>query len=260
MTPGATAVTIDLWHTLLFLGPAEEEVYMRGQAEVAVEALDSAPPVPGATVAPRSELFAIYDRVLGSAVRASEEGRTVTPADQFLTMAREAGRRADLPRYLAALTDLVQRTPLAQAPEGIETLRRLHEAGHRLAVISNTVGEPGASIRPALTREGFDPFIDRYTFSDEQPWTKPAPDIFLATLRALGATPERSVHVGDGWSDIEGARRAGYRAGVLYSGLTEYGPKYLSLFRGPGNSELSPQYTVHRLGELPDLIDRILSS
>jgi HAD superfamily hydrolase (TIGR01549 family) len=260
MASEATAVTIDLWHTLLYLGPAEEEVYMRGQAEVAVNALSAAPIVPGVNPAPRSELFAIYDRVLSEAVAAAEQGRTVTPAEQYRAMAKEAGRRPSLPPYLAALADLVHRTPLAQAPGGIEALRRLHDAGHRVAVISNTVGEPGASIRPTLTREGFDPYVDLYTFSDEHPWTKPAPEIFLTTLRTLGASPARSVHVGDGWSDIEGAHRAGYRAGVLYAGLSEYGPKYLSLFRGPSGSELRPQHTIRRLDELPELVDRLLAA
>ncbi len=260
MTPGRTAVTIDLWHTLLYLGPAEEEAYMRGQAEVAVGALERSPPVPGARVAPRSELFTIYDRVLGSAVAAAELGRTVTPADQFRTMAREAGRSPDLPRYLAALSELVRGTPLVPAPGGIETLQRLRDAGHRVAVISNTVGEPGSSLRPALTRQNFDPVVEMYTFSDEHPWSKPAPEIFLETLRRLGVAPGRSVHVGDGWSDIEGAARAGYRASVLYAGLAEYGAKYLSLFRGPARAELRPTYTIRRLDELPELVERTLGS
>jgi FMN phosphatase YigB (HAD superfamily) len=64
--------------------------------------------------------------------------------------------------------------------------------------------------------------------------------------------------VGDGWSDIEGARRAGLRAGVLFTGLSNYGSSYRKLFLGPSKGPPEARYRVERLDEVPELADRLL--
>lgn len=253
-----SAVTLDLWHTLLFLAPEDEEVYMVAQVAIAVAALREAPRVTGSPDLDDGALRTAFRREYIGAVEAAESGRTVTPAEQFARAARAAGRQPDVEAYLDALEERVSRTPFDRAPGAFELLATLRDAGHRVAVISNTVGEPGAFLRPVLRRMGFDELVERYTFSDEQPWTKPAPEIFLHTLHALSTPPGASVHVGDGWSDIEGARRAGYRATILFTGLQNYGSSYRALFVPTAPERTRPDWRVDRLEEVGALVDRIL--
>ena len=251
-------VTFDLWHTLMFLPPEDEEAYMRGQVEIARDLLTAAPVILGRSVLPSSELSRIFAEVYADAVRRAGEGASVTPAAQFARAAALSGREPDVPAYLDRLRREVEQTSLRRAPGAIEMLRSLRADGYRVAVISNTVGEPGAFLRPALTAMGFDEYVERYVFSDELPWTKPAPEIFLHAVRALGGSAQEAVHVGDGWSDLEGARRAGFRAGILYHGLQEYGPSYRSLFVSTASTPSEAAYRVARLDEVVPLVRRIL--
>jgi FMN phosphatase YigB (HAD superfamily) len=224
------AVTLDLWHTLIYLEPDAEEAYMQTQVAIAQKVLAASPRRAGAPDVSFEELGRAFEKVYAEAVSEAGRGRTVTPAEQLLRAGLATGRLPPTGPYLDALGAEVSRLPFEQAPGVVEFLRSLHDEGYRLGVISNTIGEPGRFLRPILTRMGFDPYVQTYVFSDEHPWTKPAPEIFRATLSALGERPDRAVHVGDGWSDIEGARRAGYVAGILYTGLNHYGARYKALF------------------------------
>lgn len=252
------AVTLDLWHTLMYLDPAAEEAYMQGQARIAAEVLASSPRLPGAPDLALADLERIYEEVLAAAVSSANEGRTVTPVEQITEAARRAGREPRPAAYLKGLKEEVQATRFRRAPGALELLSALHEDGYQLGLISNTVGEPGAYLRPVLRRMGFDRFVTSVVFSDEHPWTKPAPEIFRAALAPLGESPERSVHVGDGWSDIEGARRAGFRAGILYTGLHEYGARYKSLFLPPDWDRPDTPYQAARLDQVPEIVQTVL--
>jgi HAD superfamily hydrolase (TIGR01549 family) len=224
------AVTFDLWHTLLYLTPAEEDRYMERQMELGERALVRAPRDSGAPDRLPRELRAAFEAEYLAAVEAAGRGVTVTPARQVALAGERTGRHPSLPEYLEELAQLVRATPFRVAPGALELLRSLSADGYRLAVISNTVGEPGALFRPLLRSSGCDRYLRTYSFSDEHPWSKPAPEIFQAALAPLGVQPHDAVHVGDGWSDLEGSRRAGFRAGILFTGLKEYGAKYRELF------------------------------
>ncbi len=252
------AVTFDLWHTLMFLPPAAEERYMETQVEVARRALTAAARRPGAADRTEEELGRAFEREYARAVRLAGDGVTVTPAEQFRRAAEATGRDADVDAYLAALEPVVHRLALERAPGALELLRSLREDGYGVAVISNTVGEPGAFLRPTLTAMGFDPYVESYVFSDEFPWTKPAPEIFRTALAGLGAAPEDAVHVGDGWSDIEGARRARYRAGILFTGLQEYGERYRRLFLPEGWAHPPSEHVARRLEEVGSVVRELL--
>ena len=224
------AVTLDLWHTLMYLRPEAEEEYMETQIRIAAEVLAESKRRPGAVAESDGELRRTFEQVYADAVSEAGRGRTVTPADQILRAGAIAGRWPRPEEYLHRLAEVVAGLPFERAPGALEFLQSLTNDGYRLGVISNTIGEPGAFLRPVLRAMGFDRFVDTFVFSDEHPWTKPAPEIFRATLRNLGESPGAAVHVGDGWSDVEGARRAGMRAGILYTGLQEYGARYRELF------------------------------
>ena len=81
--------------------------------------------------------------------------------------------------------------------------------------------------------------------------------IFAAALARLESPARTAVHVGDGWSDIEGARRAGFRAGVLFTGLSRYGDRYRRLFLPEGWSSPPTPYRLERWEELPAMLDRL---
>jgi HAD superfamily hydrolase (TIGR01549 family) len=252
------AVTLDLWHTLFYLEQASEEAYMERQVGLARRFLAEAPRVPGSPELTLEELGRVFERALAAAVAESGFGRTVSPVDQLMRAGQATGREPDAERYLRDLELLVREAPFKRAPGAIELLEGLRADGYRLGLVSNTVGEPGRFLRPALRSMGFDRYIESYIFSDEHPWTKPAPEIFHAALKELGDRPDQAVHVGDGWADIEGARRAGFRAGVLFTGLPAYASGYAALFLPPGGPRPETDHEVARLEEALPVIRTLL--
>jgi HAD superfamily hydrolase (TIGR01509 family) len=90
------------------------------------------------------------------------------------------------------------------------TLRALHDAGIRVAVVSNV----GFDIRPHFAAWGLDALVDAFVLSYEVGRCKPDPAIFLRACGMVGADPERALMVGDSPADA-GAVRAGCAALVL---------------------------------------------
>jgi HAD superfamily hydrolase (TIGR01662 family) len=100
-------------------------------------------------------------------------------------------------------------------PEAIPTLERLHTAGLRVGLCSNAPFRV-ASMHDQLAHLALREHLDAVTFSAEVGWRKPAPAMFAAALRALGAQPEESIMVGDSVrEDVAGARGAGLRSILL---------------------------------------------
>ncbi|MFC3744722.1 HAD family hydrolase [Paractinoplanes deccanensis] len=95
-------------------------------------------------------------------------------------------------------------------PDTAPTLRTLHDAGVKVAVVSNI----GFDIRPHFEAWGMAGLVDAYALSYELGRTKPDPAIFLRACGMLGADPERTLMVGDTPADA-GAVRAGCAALVL---------------------------------------------
>ncbi|GIF15871.1 HAD family hydrolase [Actinoplanes teichomyceticus] len=95
-------------------------------------------------------------------------------------------------------------------PDTEPTLRRLHDAGIKVAVVSNI----GFDIRPHFAHWGLDGLVDAFALSYELGRTKPDPAIFLQACGMLGVDPARTLMVGDTPADA-GAVRAGCAALVL---------------------------------------------
>ena len=252
------AVTLDLWHTLIYLPPEDEEQYMAHQLALGAEVLRNAPPLPGAPNLSDEQVGKAFERAYLDAVAQSVEGRTVTPAEQLRSAAQEVGRDADPRDYLRGLHDEIRHTRFLRAPGALELLEGLRAQGYHLGVISNTVGEPGAFLRPILASMEIDRFVETFVFSDELPWTKPAPEIFRVALSQLAEEPSSAVHVGDGWSDLEGARRAGYRGAILFTGLHAYGESYRRLFLPDVPGVPAADYRTDRLAEVAPLVEKLL--
>ena len=144
-------------------------------------------------------------------------------------------------------------------PEALSTLESLREAGYRVGLVSNTVGEPGAALERVCRRFGIDRFIEAWAWSDQHPWTKPAPELFQWCLERLGVPASAAVHVGDGASDIDGGHRAGYRATILYSGASNYSAEYRRMFAPKIDPATTPPAaTLLRFQEVPEHVRAVL--
>ncbi len=174
-----------------------------------------------------------------------DRGRATALADRLVTAGRAGGplpyrvpphlaehwadRDLDERSHRAAYTGLAATVPtnvegLADAlydrllgPDGWlpyadtePTLRTLHDAGIKVAVVSNI----GFDIRPHFAAWGLDALVDAFVLSYEVGRCKPDPAIFLRACGMVGADPERTLMVGDTPADA-GAVRAGCAALVL---------------------------------------------
>jgi HAD superfamily hydrolase (TIGR01509 family) len=151
---------------------------------------------------------------------------------------------------MAALLDAYAAPALLVPPMADTTARaaleRLRAQGVALAIVSNTMRTPGATLRKILDRVGLLACFAHTTFSDEVGVRKPAPEIFALTLRALGVEPAAAVHVGDDpILDVGGARAAGLRAiHVTNTPLRSMSP-------------LRPDAVIPNFATLPDVVARL---
>ncbi len=98
----------------------------------------------------------------------------------------------------------------AEALPGVpETLKRLREAGLKLAVATNEVRQRA---QRALEEAGLLPLIHVVVGVDEVENPKPAPDIILLACRRCEVPPSEAVYVGDQLEDLMAAEAAGVKA------------------------------------------------
>jgi putative hydrolase of the HAD superfamily len=145
-------------------------------------------------------------------------------AAHYVAHSHEGGDAAGLARLYAECTSVFNETlGSALTPEAYvealdrdyrvlpgvpEALTRLRALGLELAVVGNW----DRRLPEQLERLGLAPhFFNTIVSSAEAGAPKPDPRPFLAALERLGVEPNRTLHVGDGAPDEEGARRAGLR-------------------------------------------------
>lgn len=252
------AVLLDLWHTLEYLPPEAEERYMSEQLDTMARVVASWPRSPRARHPSLQDPRRAVAEAQAEAAAAARRGISMPISVQGIHAARRLGRRARPLELVQAIVELLDHTVFELVPGAADALSALRAAGFRLGVISNTVGEPGEALQRHLERVGIGQYVDAWAFSDQLPWTKPAPEIFWHCLAMLGVSKDRAIHVGDGWSDLVGARAAGLRAGVLFTGAQDYGERYRQVFAPPAPELDSADYRIQALSELPSLADRLL--
>ena len=76
--------------------------------------------------------------------------------------------------------------------------------------------------RIALAKHDLDGVMQSVVGRDSVPERKPAPEPLLAAVEELGATPERTLFVGDSAGDEEAAERAGTQFSYVGDGPTSY--------------------------------------
>ncbi|HEX6598549.1 MAG TPA: HAD family hydrolase [Gemmatimonadaceae bacterium] len=171
---------------------------------------------------------------------------------------------------------LVENVPMNVDPSRIrladgaaEALRRLREAGYRLAVVSNQAGVAhgrfpesalaGVESRLAELLAEHDIRLDGFFYCPHDPagaveqyrlacdCRKPAPGLVYRAAAALGVDVASSWMVGDILDDVEAGRRAGCRSILLDSGgETEW-------VRGPARE---PHFVARSFDEVADYILR----
>ena len=118
--------------------------------------------------------------------------------------------------------------PPAVHEDALTVLRDLKDMGLALGLISNTAMTPGVTFRTFMAAQGMLGYFDVLTFSDEVKIAKPSPEIFLMTLRAMGASPAQTAHVGDHLvNDVVGGNRCGLKTvwiTAFYGGEDSAGP------------------------------------
>ena len=95
-------------------------------------------------------------------------------------------------------------------------LRALHEAGLTLAVATTRKTE---SAKESLRVAGLTPWIAQVTGRDLVERPKPAPDVLLHALEAVGGRPERAIMVGDSSADVLAAHALGMPCFGLPEGI-----------------------------------------
>lgn len=120
--------------------------------------------------------------------------------------------------------DCFQRIP----PANVAMLKRLREAGMRLALLSNAdVMDMAPYAASALSG-----LFDVEVFSCEVGCVKPEARIYRGCLEALGLRADECVFVGDGGSgELQGARAAGLRTVFVSGAIEELWPECIAARR-----------------------------
>jgi len=135
--------------------------------------------------------------------------------DSLLPAGRDKSADAEIMASHAAV--FATGWPSLRALDGAkDLLAQCHAGGLAVALASSARKEDLAASRKALAA---DAFIHAATSANDAKESKPAPDILIAALEAVGATPAGAVFVGDAVWDMKAAGALGMPAiGVTCGG------------------------------------------
>lgn len=91
-------------------------------------------------------------------------------------------------------------------PSAVEAVRAVKRRGSRLGIVSSKNRD---GLERGLALCGFDGLFDELVTSDDLEASKPSPEPVLLALERLGASPGRTLFVGDSPHDIAAGRDAG---------------------------------------------------
>lgn len=247
-----SAVTFDLWQTLLMDNQEQGRARMQVRLDGAVAALAAA----GRTFSDehvREAYRACYRTC--HAIREEEKDVSFDQQVAFFIEHIEEGLVDKLPEdAVAEITttycDSFYVFPPRVHQDALETLRQVKTDGYRVGLISNTGMTPGYAFRTFLKENGLAQYFDVMAYSDEMLMAKPSVPMFQRTLEELGAEPEETVHVGDHLrNDVLGAKEAG----LLTIWIETYDDRREAV-------EVEPDITVKTLGEVAEGVRRLARS
>lgn len=152
----------------------------------------------------------------------------------------------DFETALAHFIDMYNNAPIDETPlyDGVpETLARLHDAGHVMAICTNKLYAPTMKILEGLRLARYFAVV---TGGDTFAVRKPDPGHLLGVLERLGVAPAEAIMIGDSPNDIGCAIAAGVRSIAVGYGYTRVPP-----------AELGANLLIERFGDLPDAISRL---
>ena len=161
---------------------------------------------------------------LGAELVDAWENRDLDPVEHrkvYLEVLRASGVPG--PQAGALYDRLIDPDQWTPYPDTAEVLRRLHEEGYRIGVISNIAFD----IRPAFERIGITRYVEVCTLSYLEGVIKPDPKIFLRTCERLGVAPEEALMVGDSEEADGGAADVGCQVAIVDPAPTAERPKGL---------------------------------
>ena len=249
--PAITAVTFDLWQTLLIdnreLGTTRGEARLEGVRQALAGCGEFFDPqrIGDAYWECYRECVKIRESLLD--VSFDEQiGIFIESVDTGLTHRLGPDAIAEISRVYA--DSFLDYPPPCHA-DAVQVLRSVRDMGLRIGLISNTGMTPGTTFRTYLANNGLLEFFDTLTFSDEVKMSKPAREIFLMTLRSLDAAPGQTIHVGDSiLNDVAGARECGLKT-VWITGFSER--------EDPSDPATEPDETVDGLASVVQAIRRL---
>ncbi|HEX6603111.1 MAG TPA: HAD family hydrolase [Solirubrobacterales bacterium] len=234
------AVTFDFWNTIATVPPgAMDAARQRGiaaaceQHEVGLEA--------ELLVASLEEVGLHWEQSWAA-------GKHLHPQEAAEALVRSLGVEGAVREMVAeAFLGAGREVELELAPEIGACLEGLRERGIRLGIVCDVGFSGGELLRELLDAEGLLEHFSGWGFSDEVGHYKPAPEIFEASLEALGAQPAEALHVGDlRRTDVTGAKALGMKT-VRYRGMNPEGDRE----QGP-----EAELVIDNHLELLDAIDR----
>ena len=135
-------------------------------------------------------------------------------ADTFWTSVLRDARVAFDADLVRTLSDHDSTAWTTLRPDARETLAELHDAGVKVAVLSNAPRELAAVARQA----DWAVWIDDWFFSGELGMAKPDDAVYAAVTSALGVDESEIVFFDDRQVNVDAARRAGWDAHLWTSG------------------------------------------
>jgi len=246
-----TAVTFDLWQTLLLDNRERGSARARVRLEGTQQALNSF----GETY-DLEQIREAYRACYQHCRLIREHGLDVSFQEQieiFVSNISDGlGARLDL-ESLQEITRVYADSFLTHPPvphtQAVAVLERIKTMGLSIGLISNTGMTPGTTFRKFMDQHGMLDYFETLTFSDEVKLAKPNQQIYSLTLDAMGASPSETIHVGDHViNDVVGAKRLGMKT-VWITGFYER--------EDPTDPDSEPDSTVDDLGLVAGAVARI---
>lgn len=246
-----TTVTFDLWQTLLL----DDRDLGEARALVRLEGAKSA-------LAKFGEDFALdhiresYMSCFQQCREVREDGLDVDFREQvaiFVNHIKPNLAERLEPGIMDEIAEFYADSFLVHPPpahvDAVQVLQGIKDMGLKMGLISNTGMTPGFTFRCYMEEQGMLDYFQILTFSDEVKLAKPGSEIFMMTLKALGATPGQTIHVGDHvTNDVVGAKRCGMKT-VWISGFYER--------EDPDDPETEPDITVSSLADVVSAVAKL---
>ncbi|MCB9779855.1 MAG: HAD family hydrolase [Alphaproteobacteria bacterium] len=222
-----TAVTFDLWDTLVIDDSDEVERAARGLPTKAVarkalfcDAVSAAHPgLDTATIS------AAWDHLQDTFRHAWKvEHRTPHIADRLQVGLDHLG--IGRPPGWARVIHQFSRMEVDIAPQpvpGIHAALDILAGRYRLGIVSDAIVTPGADLRDMMEKNGLKQYFESFVFSDEAGASKPDAKVFLKARSDLDAQFPQMAHVGDReYNDVGGPHGVGMKA-VFYTAVVDRG-------------------------------------